>query len=232
MKIGGLQKTSFLDFPGKVATVVFTLGCNFRCPFCHNGFLIEEGKEVMSENGFFEFLEKRKGVLDGVCVSGGEPMIQTDIFEFIKKIKSAGFVVKLDTNGTKPEGLKKIVEARLVDYVAMDFKNNFFNYAKTVGLEKADIESIKKSIKVLKNSGIDFEMRTTIVPGLHTKKGLLIGAKELSALAGKEVNWYWQNFRPIGCLDKTYCTKKSFETEKLEEWLKETKKILVNVCLR
>jgi len=232
MKIGGLQKTSFVDFPSRVAAVVFTLGCNFRCPFCHNGFLIDGGQEVMSENDFFEFLKKRKGVLDGVCISGGEPMIQTDIFEFIKKIKDMGYAIKLDTNGTRPEGLGKLLEAGLLDYVAMDFKNSFANYAKTAGLKKVDIESIKKSIKILNESGFKYEMRTTIVPGLHTEESLMDGAKELLSLGGKDVSWYWQNFRPIGCLDEKYCDKKSYKTEELEEWLSEVKKNVKNVYLR
>jgi len=232
MKIGGLQKTSFVDFPGKVVAMVFTLGCNFRCPFCHNGFLVVGDKELMSQSDFFEFLEKRRKVLDGVCVSGGEPTIQSDIFDFVKKIKDMGLVVKLDTNGSRPEELKRLIDANLLDYVAMDFKNRFSDYAKTVGLKKIDVEKIKDSMNILVKSGVGFEFRTTIVPGLHTKKGLTEGAIELVEIAGKDVNWYWQNFRPIGCLDESYCQKKSFKTEKLEDWLVEVRKILNNVYLR
>ena len=232
MKIGGLQKTSFVDYPGKVVAVVFTLGCNFRCPFCHNGFLVNGDKEVMSQNAFFEFLEKKKKVLDGVCVSGGEPMIQTDIFDFIKKIKDMGMAVKLDTNGTRPEELEKLVDANLVDYVAMDFKNRLCDYAKTVGLKKVEVENIKKSMKILAKSGVEFELRTTIVPGLHTREGLIGGARELVEIAGKKVDWYWQNFRPIGCLDESYCKKRNFGVGELEKWMVDVKKVLKNVRLK
>jgi len=232
MKIGGLQKTSFVDYPGKVVAVVFTLGCNFRCPFCHNGFLVDGDKELISENDFFEFLEKKKKVLDGVCVSGGEPTIQNDIFDFVKKIKDMGMAVKLDTNGTRPEEVKKLIDAKLLDYVAMDFKNRFCDYAKTVGLKKVEMENIKKSMKILVKSGVGFELRITIVPGLHTKESLTEGARELVKIVGKKVNWYWQNFRPIGCLDESYCKKRSFKVGELEEWTKEVKKVLKNVRLR
>ncbi len=227
-----MQKTSFVDYPGKVVAVVFTLGCNFRCPFCHNGFLVNGDEEVMSQNAFFEFLEEKKKVLDGVCVSGGEPMIHPDVFEFIKKIKDMGMVVKLDTNGSRPRGLKRLVDAGLLDYVAMDFKNRFCDYAKTVGLKKVGVENIKKSMRILAESGVGFEFRTTVVPGLHTKKGLIEGARELVEIVGDNVNWYWQNFRPIGCLNETYCQRKSFEARELEEWIVDVKEVLKNVKLR
>lgn len=215
-----------------MVAVVFTLGCNFRCPFCHNGFLVNGDEEVMSQNAFFEFLEEKKKVLDGVCVSGGEPMIHPDVFEFIKKIKDMGMVVKLDTNGSRPRGLKRLVDAGLLDYVAMDFKNRFCDYAKTVGLKKVGVENIKKSMRILAESGVGFEFRTTVVPGLHTKKGLIEGARELVEIVGDNVNWYWQNFRPIGCLNETYCQRKPFEARELEEWIVDVKEVLKNVKLR
>ena len=148
MVIQGLQKLTLLDYPGQVACTIFTAGCNFRCPFCHNASLVIDTykNKVITEEEIFSFLKKRQGILDGVCVTGGEPLIQAGIEDFLGKIKSLGFRVKLDTNGSFPDKLKKIVEAGLVDYVAMDIKNSPENYGKTIGIEGYDIKNIKSSI--------------------------------------------------------------------------------------
>jgi pyruvate formate lyase activating enzyme len=169
MILGGLQKLTLIDFPGHIAATVFTVGCNFRCPFCHNPELVSGS--VYSTPGklekeFFELLENRKGKLEGVCITGGEPTVQPDLVEFIRKTKELGFKVKLDTNGTRPDVLRVLFSEKLLDFVAMDIKNYPEKYAKTVN-SKIDIERIRLSVDLIRNSGIDYEFRTTAVPGLH-----------------------------------------------------------------
>ena len=193
MKIGGLQKMTLIDYPGKVACTVFTVGCNFRCPFCYNSELVfpEKNTPTTSEEEFFNFLNKRKGLLDGVCVTGGEPTIHQDLLEFIQKIKDLKFLVKLDTNGTNPETLKQLLNKNLLDYIAMDIKSSVNGYKKAVGTE-VDMENIKKSIKLIMNSGIEYEFRTTVVPGIHSKEDILEIAKEIKGAK----KYYLQQFRP------------------------------------
>ena len=168
MKISGLQKLTLLDFPGKMACTVFTYGCNFSCPFCHNTLLVtEENSDNISEDEFFAFLKKRQGILDGVCISGGEPTLQKDLAEFISKIKAMGYAVKLDTNGSEPQVLRKLISENLLDYVAMDIKNSPDKYSLTCGCE-VDMVPIKESVSIIKESGIPHEFRTTTVRELHT----------------------------------------------------------------
>ena len=166
MKIAGLQKTTLLDFPGRVACTVFLSGCNFRCPFCQNGEILDGKEENYSREEFFAFLDKRKGILDGVCVSGGEPLIHADIAAFLKDIKSRGYSVKLDTNGAFPEKLKELCAAGLVDFVAMDIKNSPQNYKKTAGAD-VNIDKIKESAAFLMQGDLPYEFRTTVVKELH-----------------------------------------------------------------
>jgi pyruvate formate lyase activating enzyme len=174
MKLAGLQKTTLLDYPGKVAATVFTYGCNFRCPFCHNASLVKgNGTDVLTDADFFAFLDKRHGILDGVCVTGGEPLLHRDIADFIKAIKDKGFLVKLDTNGSNPRLLSELIAAHLIDYVAMDIKNSPDNYGKTAGVMNFDIQPINDSIELLMNSAIDYEFRTTVVKELHTAADIL-----------------------------------------------------------
>ena len=169
MILGGLQKLTLLDFPGTVACTVFTVGCNLRCPFCHNPALVFNPPEDMriSEDEFFAFLKKRQGILDGVAITGGEPLLHADIGEFIAKIKAMGYKVKLDTNGTFPDRLEKILAEGNVDYVAMDLKNTFEKYAETVGIGNFDVSLIKRSIDLIQKSGVAYEFRTTVVSPLH-----------------------------------------------------------------
>ena len=168
MKIHGLQKMTLLDFPGRVACTVFFGGCDMRCPFCHNAELIDgTAPAVMEEEELLSFLEKRKGLLDGDAVTGGEPTLQKDLPEFFRKVKAMGYPVKLDTNGLHPERLEKLITEKLVDYVAMDIKNSPDKYAQTAGLPYVDLQKVQKSIDLLKNSGIEYEFRTTVVDELH-----------------------------------------------------------------
>jgi len=171
--ISGLQKMTLLDFPGKVACTVFLHGCNYRCPFCHNSELLTGRPEpLMTEEEFFQFLSTRKGLLDGVCVSGGEPTLTPTLPEFLKKIKELGFLVKLDTNGSRPAVLKKLVAEGLVDYVAMDVKNSPSLYPQTVGVELKDLSAIEESLRFLMEGKVDFELRTTLVEPLHTGESI------------------------------------------------------------
>ena len=170
MLIVGWNKTTLLDYPGRVAATVFTGGCNFRCPFCHNGDLVlkPSALEKISEEEVFSFLQKRKNVLKGVCITGGEPTLQADLLDFIGEIKKLGYDVKLDTNGYRPDVLEALLQRKLIDYVAMDMKSSKEAYSGVVGLENFNIQKIEHSMEILKNSGILYEYRTTVVKGLHT----------------------------------------------------------------
>ncbi len=179
MQIHGFQKMTMLDFPGKVACTVFTAGCNLRCPFCHNARLVThtESADRIDEQEIFEYLEKRKGILDGVCITGGEPLLQPDIAAFMEKIKNLGLEIKLDTNGCFPEKLKALVNAGLVDCVAMDIKNSPELYGKTVGIDGFDISPVNESIRFLIEGKIPYEFRTTVVHELHTMESICAAAE-------------------------------------------------------
>lgn len=184
MKLQGLAKLTLLDFPGRVACTVFFGGCNFRCPFCHNaGLVLNPGAaEQIEEAEFFRFLEKRKGILDGVCVTGGEPLLQPGLDAFLRGIRARGFAVKLDTNGAFPDRLAALLKDGLVDYVAMDIKNSPALYDKTAGVA-VDLDKIRRSIALILEKAPDYEFRTTIVSGFHTAESvrqaaeLIFGAK-------------------------------------------------------
>ncbi len=202
MLISGLQKLTLLDYPGKVACTVFTGGCNFRCPFCHNASLVlpEELSHDSSETQVLSFLKKRVGVLDGVAVTGGEPLLHPDIGDFLWEVKAMGFLVKLDTNGSFPERLITLVEAGLVDRVAMDIKNAPALYAKTVGLARFDLTGVTASKAFLLSGPVDYEFRTTVVRGLHTRESLLEAAEWIRG--AKE--YYLQQYKDSGAiLDST-----------------------------
>lgn len=167
MRISGLQKLTLLDFPGKMAAIVFTQGCNFRCPFCHNSDLLDNEEGQIETEEVIDYLNKRKKMLDGVVISGGEPTIQPDLKEFIRKCKHMGLAVKLDTNGSNPKVIEDLIEDGLIDYIAMDIKNTFDDYEGITGVFNVDVEKMKRSIEVIKASGIDHEFRTTIVKDYH-----------------------------------------------------------------
>ena len=170
MNIQGFQKLTLLDFPGKMACTVFTAGCNLRCPFCHNSRLVIDPEKTSeySVDEILAYLKKRQGILDGVAITGGEPLLQPDIDEFIKKVRELGFAVKLDTNGTFPDRLKVLVEQGLLDYVAMDVKNSPSGYSETVGIGGYDISKIQESIGFLLENKVDYEFRTTVVREFHS----------------------------------------------------------------
>lgn len=200
MLLKGLQKLTLLDFPGKIAATVFAGGCNFRCPFCHNASLVI-GKRLtetpsLTEEEFFSFLKKRRGMLEGVCVSGGEPTLYRDLNSFLYNIKELGYLVKLDTNGYRPKALREAVEGGLVDYVAMDIKNSKESYARTVGLEKFDIAPICESVDFLMSGTVDFEFRTTLVRELHTPRDMYSIATWIKG----EEKYFLQSFADSGDL--------------------------------
>lgn len=192
MTINGMQKLTLLDYPGNVACLIFTQGCNFRCPFCHNSGLLDMNNncEKIDEKEVFKYLEKRRGLLDGVCISGGEPLLQKDIVDFIRKVKDLGYKVKLDTNGSSPKKLKQLIEDGLIDYVAMDIKNDFLNYDKTAGM-CTNIDNIKKSIEIIENSNIEYEFRTTIVKQFHDVGRL----EKIIQYIGPNARYYIQNYQ-------------------------------------
>lgn len=168
MKIHGLQKMTLLDFPGKVACTVFLGGCDFRCPYCHNFELVDgSAPAIMEEGELFAFLEKRRGLLDGVAITGGEPTLRSDLPELMRAIRDMGYAVKLDTNGGHPDRLREILEAGLADYVSMDIKNSPEKYARTVGLDAIDLAPIRASARLLMAGEADYEFRTTVVDELH-----------------------------------------------------------------
>ncbi|MDR3558925.1 MAG: anaerobic ribonucleoside-triphosphate reductase activating protein, partial [Candidatus Pacebacteria bacterium] len=220
MNLGGFQKLTLIDFPGHIAATVFTVGCSFQCPFCHNPELVERGAlnvERGMEKDFFAHLENRKGKLDGVCITGGEPTIQPDLVEFIQKIKALGYDVKLDSNGTRPDVLKKVIDARLVDYIAMDIKNQPARYAETVGLPDKNfgglLDRVKLSVDLIMYSRIPYEFRTTVVPGIHTEKDFPEIAKWI---AGAQ-NYYLQEYREIKILDDNLKKKTKGKKPDLEK---------------
>ena len=181
--ISGLQKMTLLDFPGKVACTVFLYGCNLRCPFCHNSELFGGKPEpVMSEESFLAYLKSRQGLLDGVCVSGGEPTLRPELPELLAQIKALGFAVKLDTNGSRPEVLKKLVTQGLVDYVAMDVKSSPKGYAQATGLPAVVLEPYEESLRFLLEDHVDYELRTTLVAQLHGQQEMEEMGKWLAAL--------------------------------------------------
>lgn len=195
MKIKGLQKTTLLDFPGKLACTVFTGGCNFRCPFCHNASLVLHAGEMeeISEEAFFDYLNKRRGMLDGVCITGGEPTLCPDLENFIKKIKDIGLAVKLDTNGTAPTVLKRLLDSNLLDYVAMDIKNSKEKYALTAGIDTFP-EAIEQSINLIINNAPDYEFRTTVVRELHTPQDIA----EITKWIGNTKKYFLQSYVDSG----------------------------------
>lgn len=216
MQIGGVQKTTLIDFPGKIACTVFLAGCNFFCPWCHSGELVEPKKikklPKTGEKEFLDFLEQRKGLLEGVVICGGEPTLNEDLGLFCQKIKTLGFEVKLDTNGSNPKMLGELINKRLVDYIAMDVKLPFDRYAEVCNGQNKAFE-IQQSINIIKSENIDYEFRTTIVPGVHSRKDILEIAKWISPAK----RYYLQNFRSEKTIDPEFEKVDPYPLEYLTE---------------
>lgn len=236
MKICGLQKLTLLDYPGKMGCTVFLGGCNFRCPFCHNGGLVlpDRLREVMSVDELLAFLDSRRGRLQGICISGGEPSLNLDLPDLLRDIKSRGFEVKLDTNGTNPEMLSLLIDEGLVDYVAMDIKNSLKKYALTAGFDdecRIDrveflIEKVKESASILMQGRVDFEFRTTLVRELHTVEDIHSIGEWLS---GSE-KYFLQSYRNEG--DLLVGGFSAFTPEETEGLLAELKRYIPNAEIR
>ena len=196
MKLAGLQKLTLLDFPGHVACTVFTAGCNLRCPFCHNSELVlpERKPPLLDVEEFFSFLKKRQGILEGVCVTGGEPLLQKDIAPFLARIKELGYAVKLDTNGCFPKILRSLVEQGLVDFVAMDIKNSPARYAQTAGIPALDLTAVQESVAFLLSGAVDYEFRTTVAAQLHDEESF----EDIAHWIAGAKRYAIQNFRDSG----------------------------------
>lgn len=218
MDIGGLQKSTLIDYPGKVACTVFLVGCNFRCPWCYSPELVLPDKitrqSFLEESLFFEFINKRKHLLDGVVICGGEPTLYPELSEFIAKIKETGLLVKLDTNGSNPDMLSFLIKDSLIDYVAMDIKAPLegSRYNESTGT-LVDIDRIKESIDLLKSSDIDHEFRTTVVPGFHTEEDIISIAKSI----GPAKKYYLQGFRAEKNMDPSMIKTKPYPEAILKE---------------
>ena len=228
MKIQGLQKLTLLDYPEKVACTVFFAGCNFRCPFCHNASLVVNIPEETdtTEEAFFAFLKKRAGVLDGVCITGGEPLLQPEIEGFIRRVKELGYAVKLDTNGSYPEKLKYLVEEGIVDYVAMDIKNSLDAYGETAGIDDRYYEAIQESVTFLKEGKVEYEFRTTVTKNFHTAKRF----EEIGKWLQGADRYFLQSFVDSGDLISSYVV--GCDSKEMNEFLSIVKDYIPNSKLR
>lgn len=254
--IRGLQKTTLIDYPGKIACIIFFSSCNFRCPFCHNKDLVLESKNLpkFPEKEILKFLKSRVSVLEGVVLTGGEPLLYPNLDHFIKKIKELDFLVKLDTNGELFSCLKKIVESELVDYVALDFKMPLEKYEKAVGV-KVNKKVVLETMRFLISGKVDYEFRTTVVPGVHREADLIKMAEEIQVtmrqcnktrassllsnpeVSGSEIetmkmNWFLQQFRPGRCLDPEFNKIKPYPKSFYDKILPKLRKIVPNTYLR
>ena len=228
MQIFGFNKTTLLDFPEHVACTVFTGGCNFRCPFCQNGDLVLHGGSlpVLDEEEVFRVLRKRKGILTGVCVTGGEPTLQRDLDVFLSRVKELGYLVKLDSNGYRPEVLQSLCERGLVDYFAMDIKSSRENYARTAGVKELDMGLIRESVDFIRSCGLDYEFRTTVVRELHSSGDFLSIGEWLKGCKAYFLQSYVES---EGVICKEFS---SYSKEELEEFVMLLKPYIDNVSLR
>ena len=228
MNIHGFQKMTMLDFPGRVAATVFTAGCELRCPFCHNARLVThpEENDRIDVAETLEYFKKRKNMLDGVCLTGGEPLLQRDIADYLYNIKELGLSVKLDTNGCSPDKLSDLINRGLVDYVAMDIKNSPEKYGETVGVPNIDIAPINESKKLLLSGKVDYEFRTTVVREFHTKEDLVAIAKMIKGCK----HYYLQQFVDSGrCIEQGFT---AYDRDEMYEMKEAVAKYIPEVELR
>ncbi len=229
MEFGGLEKFTLIDYPGKIACMVYTIGCNFRCPYCHNPELVDETvEEKIKEEDVLKFLDQRKGQLDGVVITGGEPTMHGEkLFNFIKKVKEKGFLIKLDSNGTDPEFLKKVIDEKLVDYIAMDMKSPLSKYSRTVS-RPVDIGAIEESIKLLMSSPVDYEFRTTVIKVLLSPEDILEIGNEIKGAK----NYYLQKFIPTKILNPQFLKKTTYSDEEFKSFVNKLKQYVQNCEIR
>jgi len=228
MYFGGLQKLTLIDYPGKLAATIFTLGCNFRCPYCHNPELVLpaliEKQPKISEEEVLNFLKERKGLLEGLCLTGGEPLLYPELKDFIKKVKALGYFIKLDTNGSFPEYLKDLIKEKLIDYAAMDIKAPKEKYH-LFTLNKVPLEKINRTIEIIKEGKIDYEFRTTLTPELLTEEDIL----KIGEWLKPAKKYFLQQFKAIKTLDKDFLKKKPWPEDKVLA-LKEKLKPYFEIC--
>ncbi|MGC8651086.1 MAG: anaerobic ribonucleoside-triphosphate reductase activating protein [Minisyncoccia bacterium] len=222
MIFGGLQKTTLVDYPGKVAATVFTVGCNFRCPYCHNPELVLpeliQKQPQISEKEVIDFLTERRGLLEGLCITGGEPTLHPDLISFLEKVKSLGYLIKLDSNGSNPRVLEEIINKKLVDYLAMDVKTIPDKYY-LVTLNQIPKEKILESIDLIKNSGINYEFRTTVAPEIVTKEDIF----QIVDLIKPAQAYFLQPFKNIKTLDPQFSQLHGISEEELQEIINQVK---------
>lgn len=226
MLIGGLQKSSLVDYPSKICTVVFTIGCNFRCGYCHNPELIKK-EDYILEDDFFEFIKTRVGKIDAIVISGGEPTLQEDLEDFIVKCRKLGFLIKLDTNGANPEALENLLSKNLLDYIAMDIKAPFEKYS-NITRRFFNIEKIKKSIEIIMNSNIDYEFRTTVVRSQLSIEDLTTISENIKGAK----KYYLQKFNPKETLDEKLKSEKTYSDTEFYEIARSLEKNIEKVGVR
>ena len=225
MTFGGLEKFTLIDYPGKIACVAYTIGCNFRCPYCHNPELVDETVESrITEKEFFDFLGERTHILEGVVITGGEPTMHGDLPAVMERIKSLGYLVKLDTNGTNPVMLHQVVEAGIVDYVAMDIKSPLRKYSATVA-RPVDIEAIQSSIDFLLSAPVEYEFRTTVIKGMQTPEDIEEMGKEIKGAR----RYFLQKFIPTKILNPQFIKKTTYSDKEFEGFQKKLQNY-VNYC--
>lgn len=230
MKISGVQKTSLIDYPGKIVSIIFTQGCNFKCPYCHNSELIpmkSKDHEYFSSDYIFNLLNNRKKLIDGISITGGEPTLQKDLYDFINKIKEINLKVKLDTNGSNPDMLKKLIENKLIDYIAMDIKGPLDKYKK-ITFKQLNIGKIIDSISLIQSSKINYEFRTTVVPEIHKEKDI----KKIAILLKGSEKYFIQNFKANNTYNPNFMRIDGFPPDKLEEFKKITSQYIKKVKIR
>ena len=227
MIIHGIQKMTLVDYPGKVGTILFTGSCDFRCPFCQNASLVLDpsSQPVLSDEEIFSYLEKRKGMIEGVVISGGEPTVHSDLLEYMKRIKDIGYSVKLDTNGYKPEVMRRAVEESIVDYIAMDIKNSLDKYSLTAGIA-VDTSRILESISYLMEGHVDYEFRTTVVKELHSEEDF----ENIGKMCAHSRRYFLQTFSDKGDTIERNLTPPS--PEEMESYIAILRKYIENVSLR
>ena len=227
MKIAGMQKLSLVDYPEKMCCTLFTSGCNFRCPFCHNaGLVVRPAEDILTNQEVFDYLAKRKGMLQAVTISGGEPTLQKGLKEFVQQVKDLGYLVKLDTNGTNPALLIDLVESGLVDYVAMDIKNSKQKYALTCGLDSMDLSAVEQSVDFLLQGKVPFEFRTTVVKDFHNANDF----EDIANWIGKAKNYYLQQFVNSG--DLVQDDLHGYDANEMQQLVAHLQKFMPNAKLR
>ena len=229
MLIKGFQKLSLIEYPGKLSAVIWTGGCNFRCPFCYNTDIVLNYKKMptIPEKEIIDFMSTRKGLLDGLAITGGEPTLQKDLPEFVKKIKDMGFLVMIETNGSNPNMVKELIDKKLVDYIAMDIKAPLEKYDEVAGV-KVNKKKIQKSIDIIRNGGIEYEFRTTIIPKFFKEEDALAIGKWLKG----SKRYFLQQFMPEKTIDKSLRRVKPYSPEKLKEFAELMKPFFESVSVR